>query len=424
MRTLKLPFSDRKKIDQVLPFELEGLFPFDTEEAVFTYTQLAKEEGEAELLVAAARKELVASRLETYRETGHEPRSLMLDAFALEAAWNPLADTALQGTTALLHVGPQESLLLLLRDDGYKFARALRVGYRDLVERASKAAGAPASEFVAGLASGAGVLNVEQAFAPLLRDVEATLRSTEKTMRVRPGKLVVSGAPAGWNGFADGIGQALRIPASVIQWPEEFRGETDGNLGDFAPLVGAAVQSQRSLGLDMRCGEFVYTRAIQLVKGKLMVTGAFAAALILLLILSNVASYFIKAQEADDLKAQMEEIFTDALPNEPMVDPVLQMKTQVRTMKGQLTGGGQGGIVDIFKGMSQAVGGDVAFKINEFHKDASGIRIKAETDSFEQIERIKEAIGALPGLKQIRVSDSKTTATGTVVFELTLEAGT
>jgi type II secretion system protein L len=435
VRNLRLPFSDRKRIDQILPFELEGVFPFDAEDAVFNYFPVSKptkEKPETELLVGAARKELVSSRIETYRATGHEPKNLLVDAFALEAAWlaseNAPLDQTAEGesangdTTALLFLGPDETLLLIVRTDGYRLARSFRIGRRELVARAAKSLGKDAAEIEAAMASGEGRETAEAILRPLMRDVEATLRSSEKTARERPSKLVVGGEMAMWPGVVDAAGLALKIPGEELRWSEAARGSSPtGSLGDFAPLVGAALQSLRGGGLDLRAGEFVYTRAIQLVKGKLFVTGGFAAALLLLLLFSNVFTYFTKSSQSNKLKAEMEQIFSEAMPGEPIVDPVQQIDAQVRTLREQIEGGGGETVVDTLKAISQAVSPTMKFTINEYHKDASGVRIKAETDSYENIDTIKNAIAALPGMKGITVSDSKTTATGGIVFELTVE---
>lgn len=420
LRTLKLQvqFSDRKKIDQVLPFELEGVFPFDPEDAVFNYTIIAKTpEGGAELLVGAARKEFVAGRIEAYRQAGHEPRNLLLDAFALEAAWRaaePVAEEAeAAATTGFLHIGPDESLLLLARGDGYRSARAIRIGYRESVARAARKLAREPEEVAAALRDGS--LAPEGVFAAIVQEVETTLRSAEKTARVRASRLIVSGSAAAWPGVVDALGQALNIPASALRWGDQ-------ELGDYAPLAGAVVQSaQGGGGIDLRSGEFTYTRAIQLVKGKLFLTGAFAAVLLLLIIGGNVATWLVKSRQASVLQDDIEAAFQEAMPNEPVVDPLQQVQAHVRTLRRQVEGTGGQGVVDILKGMSQGVDAGLSFKMGEFHKDASGVRIKGETDSYEHIDQIKNAVSALPGLKDIKVTDSKTTANGTVVFELSLE---
>jgi type II secretion system protein L len=292
-------------------------------------------------------------------------------------------------------------------------ARAIRLGYRESALRAARRLGKPVEEIEAGLRDG--TLAADAVLAGVVQEVETTLRSAEKTSRVRPSRVVVSGAPAAWPGVLDALGQALHMPASALRW-----GETE--LGDYATLAGAIVESSKAGGgIDLRTGEFAYTRAIELVKGKLALTGAFAAVLLLLVIGGNVATWVVKSRQATRLQDDIEAVFLAAMPNEPIVDPLQQVQAQVRTMRGQVEGGSSQGVVDILKGMSQAVEGGVVFKMNEFHRDAAGVRIKGETDSYEHIELIKTAVAGLPGLKCIKVTDSKSTATGTVVFELSME---
>lgn len=432
VRTVKLPFADRKKIDQIIEFELEGLFPFDTEDAVFNYFPVSKSAAETELLVGAARKELVASRLEAYRQTGHEPRNLLVDGFALEPVWRastsaPIAaagDEEALPTTALLHVGRDEAILLLVRDDGYRLARSFRLGRRELLTRAARVAGRSVEELEAAISDGVSADSLDVLLRPLMREIETTFRSTEKMARVRPGRVVLMGLAAEWPGFADASARALRIPCETLQMDEtKLAPGAIASLGDYAPLVGAVLQTVEGGGLDMRAGQFAYTRTIELVRGKLMVTGAFAAILLLLTVAGNAYTYFAKSAEHGRIKAELETVFKEAMPDEPIVDPVQQLEAQVRSLRSQVEGSGGEGVIDTMKAMSASVGSEMAFKISEFHKDTAGFRIRAETDSYENIDAIKNAIGKLPGMKAAVVTDSKTTSTGAIVFELSIEGG-
>ncbi len=424
LRTVKLPFSDRKKIDQVLPFELEGLFPFDPEEAVLNYLIVAPGEEETELLVAAARSELVAARLQAYKDAGHEPRHLWLDGFTLESAWRAGGGAwpEVEGeapTMAFLHLDIDESLVQVARADGYRAARGFRLGRRELTRRLAAAGAQEAGDVEAALERGESVA-LEAWLAPLAREIQKTFVSFEKTARVRPSRLVVSGEAARWPGFADRLAELLGLPVEALGWSGEAAGETDGVPGDFAPLLGAVAQSVAGGGIDLRTGEFTYTRAIQLVRGKLLVTAGLALALVLIVVLGNVFTYLSKDAEAEALQSEIVAIFQESFPNEPIVDPVQQMNAQVRQMRRGTQGAGGMTVVDMLKNVSAAVGPDMKFEIRELHRDASGYRIKGETDSYENIGAIEQKIEAVEGIKDVTVSDSKTTAQGAILFELTI----
>src|SRR5690606_35971569 len=62
-----LPFTETKKIDATLAFEVENLLPFDLEDAIYDYQLVSQAEGKSELLVGVAREEEVRSLLDRLR---------------------------------------------------------------------------------------------------------------------------------------------------------------------------------------------------------------------------------------------------------------------------------------------------------------------------------------------------------------------
>lgn len=428
LRSLTLPFTDRKRIEQVLPFELEGLFPFDPEDAVFNYYRLpTRRERESDLLVAAARKELVGSRLQLYRDCQLEPRNLFLDAFTLEQVWRAcggqspapvevgFGESGAEIVRAFLHIGTDDALLLVSHPDGYRFARSLRTGIAALVRRLAVTVQREPAEIEAALA--ASTLESEERqhlLRPLLREVEQTFLSLEKTVKVRPSRLIVSGLTTHWPCAVDTLGTALGLAAEVMPPLNGI------DLGDFVPLVGCAIQSVQGGGLDLRTGDYAFTRAIELVRGKLMFTGTLALILVLLIVGGNAIAYLTKARENARLKDEIETLFQEAFPNEPMVDPAQQMQAELRKLRRQAEQGPGITVVDTLKSISQAVSPEMSFQIIEFHKDATGYRIKAETNSYENVETIKDAIAKLPGMRKVDVPTSQTKATGGIVFELAI----
>src|SRR5918911_2504666 len=62
-----LPFADPRRIEQVLPAEVEGAIPFDLDEVIWDYTVLSQADGKTEVLVAVPRKSAVESHLASLR---------------------------------------------------------------------------------------------------------------------------------------------------------------------------------------------------------------------------------------------------------------------------------------------------------------------------------------------------------------------
>ncbi len=429
LRSLRLPFSDRKRIDQVLPFELDGVFPFDPEDLVYNYQilQAAKKGEESEILVGATLRERVADRLELYREAGQDPRNLWLDAFALEAA--SAAGHRAEGgeaaeepvPTAWLHVDADRSLLLITTPAGFRTARVIRTGRNQLLSRVAAAGTRSAGDLAQVFEAGAMADERAGLLRPLLRDVEQTLRSVEKSAGVRVARLVASGRMAGWPAMAETMGEELHLPVEQNVWDEAAAGTTDGELGDYAPLVGAAVLARRPEGgFDLRCGEFTYTRAIQLVKGKLIFTGALAGVLLLLVVLGNLFMYMSKSAEADRLRSEITQVFQETFPDQPVVDPAQQMRAETRRLQKAMSGSSGASTVDMLKLLSETVGDDTQFEIRELHKDSTGLRIKAETDSYENIESIRQAIAGAPQVQGAKVENSQKRGE-VIVFDISIQ---
>ncbi len=69
-----LPFSDPKRIEQVLPAEVEGAIPFDLSEVVWDYAVLGQVSGKTDVLVGIVKKEDLRKHLGALESAGIDPR--------------------------------------------------------------------------------------------------------------------------------------------------------------------------------------------------------------------------------------------------------------------------------------------------------------------------------------------------------------
>src|SRR2546425_6533154 len=80
---ITLPFTDARRIEQVLPAEVEGAIPFDLEEVVWDHAILSQSEGRTELLVGIVKKTALQQALHSYAEAGIDPRLVTFAPLAL-----------------------------------------------------------------------------------------------------------------------------------------------------------------------------------------------------------------------------------------------------------------------------------------------------------------------------------------------------
>ena len=76
LRVLELPFSDSRKIDQVVGYELEGQIVHSIEDVVFDHLVVGQRPEGATVMAAAARREDLAALIASAEDHGVHPRAL------------------------------------------------------------------------------------------------------------------------------------------------------------------------------------------------------------------------------------------------------------------------------------------------------------------------------------------------------------
>ncbi|MCI5210695.1 MAG: hypothetical protein D3910_18345, partial [Candidatus Electrothrix sp. ATG2] len=85
LRNITLPFADNKKIEQILPFELDEqlLLPVDQQVIATASTMVNKESGETQLMTAALDKETLSQYIKLFHGQGLEPDHISPTDFVL-----------------------------------------------------------------------------------------------------------------------------------------------------------------------------------------------------------------------------------------------------------------------------------------------------------------------------------------------------
>jgi hypothetical protein len=142
-RLLTLPFSDRRKLEQAVPFALEEHLPFSVEDAVVAYTPLLRDGKNSLVLAALVRKEDLRAHLDLLAAAGLDPKTVTLGSLALSALVNRSRNG--NGPASHLLVELERRRTSVVLDDGgaARSARpAGRAGSTLLMNSADSSAGA------------------------------------------------------------------------------------------------------------------------------------------------------------------------------------------------------------------------------------------------------------------------------------------
>ena len=281
-----LPFTDARRIEQVLPAEVEGAIPFDLEEVVWDHAVLSQANGRTEVLVAVVKKSALQQALAALAEAGIDPRLVTFAPLAL-ATPSERGMVARDGVEApapeaVLDAGPDRADFCLLEDGRPVLARALSSAGAALWDSARSDPRA-----------------ADRLLAPLVRDLKISLRMRGKAGAIS--RLLVGGDLAALPGAAQKLSAELGVPVEPVALAGPAAQVAQGNGADYALALGLALGAQQPRGrLNFRKGEFAFIRDLSQLRGHLTRLAIAAAILLVLAVgLGAVRLASLSRQERD-----------------------------------------------------------------------------------------------------------------------------
>jgi len=255
IRALELPFTDPRKIDQVIGFELEGQIVHALEEVVFDHVTVRSSADGSSVLAVAAKQTDVAAFLEALQGGGVDPRAL----FAAPVAYrslpidDPRADEESGKVPAILDIGHMRTNLFIGRDragiaartilrGGHHLTAALAEGMELTPERAEHWKRTEARLLGTGIAA----LNgrearsnelLRTALTPLVREVRQTLASYRATSHREIGVVHLTGGTARLRGMAGFFQDELDLPVAFLSVPNTLQSQNRATQAAIAPAA-------------------------------------------------------------------------------------------------------------------------------------------------------------------------------------------
>jgi type IV pilus assembly protein PilM len=217
---------------EVIRWEADQHVPFDPENVELDF-QILDPDGDGlqmQVLLVAAKRELVESKLSLLAEIGLEASLVDVEAFALHNAFERNYPEAMRGVVALANVGNETTIVNLLEDGVPVLTRDLPVGARRLREDLQREKGMPADAADRVVQGG----ELDPAF------LQTSNRPVGPLSR-----LYLTGGGSRIPGFSGVLADRLRVPVTQAH-PIERLDIGSGAFGDLsvdevAPLLMLAV---------------------------------------------------------------------------------------------------------------------------------------------------------------------------------------
>ncbi len=438
-RRLQLPFTDARKINQTVPFEVETQVPYEIDDLLLDYQILEKGAESAQILVGLTQREALRELLGTCEAGGIDPRILDFDATALSNV-APFLEEG-DGFVFIVDLGHAKTCLCGLKEGKLHSVRSIPMGGRALTEALQQDLGAEREEaerrkHEAGLALiGSATPTFARSLDRLVKEIERTLNAAENASLGRPDRLLLCGGTAQTRGISEYLQDRLGVPCNPLSLKRDDRlawspGEENSLL--LPQALGLSLRGTLSAPvsrLNLRRDEFIYQRDFQVVRQKFMPSFAIATALIVLLFSGMLIRTINNRSIAADIESQIEKIFRETNPDVTrIVDPIAQMQLSLTDMKRRTEAlglyAGNVTALDVLREISTRVPPalDVTLKVLSIDEDR--IRFQGTTRSFELVERLKTELEKIPFFSSVNVGDVRSERDGGKSFNVTIIMGT
>ena len=438
---LEMPFSDTKRLEATLPFEVENYVPWDLETVVLDY-QVIEKGPPAKVFAAMAPRDRIQRLLDGLTEAGVDPRYVTVDAAALASLVPDLHEEEDEDedpdepgpvrSTVVLDLGATRTLISVVHAGQPRWIRSLDRGADFLTKHDLDDPPDPEDleedDAQAELARRARVKKVRRTWAG---DVRATLLAADQAGFAIE-RVLLCGGGSHVHGLADLVHDATGIDADPLPLPRGQVNPEDSPLPEpehalaYALALRAFVKGSQPV--DFRKEEFAW-HADSRLYARLAMAGAAA---LFLLVAGGLAVHFMEVaklhKQIDTQNQLLVSTVQSAFPEVPEASlgsdrqaiAVMQEKlANVEDRVEALRGFGMTPL-DALKIMSEAVPPNIVVDVDEYLVNNEMIRIRGQTDSFQSVDSIESSIKGQPGWAGATKSDVSKARDGKMRFVVTI----
>ena len=336
-RILSLPFTDPKRIDSVLGFELENYLPFDVDEIVYDYQVLDRSDDSTTLFAAAVKRETMADFLADLKEVGLDPKVVSLDALSYLNLFEHLRETG-PGPVAMVDIGARTTEICVVNGGKVELVRTVLTAGDAVTsalahdfevdgpsaEQLKKQRGIlPSPRTSLGPEDARIAATCAAGLAPLLRDLRQTFQAFRaRSLQGGVAKVLLCGGSSRLLGIHDYLEDQLGVPVEPLSIGNlEFNKLPDPDAGE-AVIPKSLALSLRATGgrshadLNFRQGPFAYQGDFQFLRDKMVYIVLLAVMLLGVAAFKTFTRYRVLDERRETQLAELGEFSVEVLGKE------------------------------------------------------------------------------------------------------------
>lgn len=390
-RTISLPFHSEKKIQQILPFELEPLLPVNNETYISDFHTLDQQADLSMILTAS----IAESRVEPYflKLAGFGIRPKMITPAGYAAAVAFLKEHPQLTDFVWLHITENRITLILIHNRKPWALRTLPGSFLS----SEKLAGC-LYQTITGFCQKTGEdidFDLIVGFSRDFQDRDNFLNTFEKAVgeRAKQGSLYLN------------VPKDQRIQGiDINKWLKAVSPDDTGDiLINFCKGKYSSVSFLKTYFYPIAAGIVLFFFTLGM--------GLFSTSL-------DNSNLYKKISFLDETALS---IFVKTFPDQKRIqDPYLQMKANVQEIMKKtgsdtdrpLTAGKEVRVVDILKELSQKIVPAIDVEISSFLLNAGRLVLSGSTDNFNNVDKIKTGLESSEFFKKVNISSAATDKKG------------
>ncbi|UCD85945.1 MAG: type IV pilus assembly protein PilM [Deltaproteobacteria bacterium] len=425
-RIISLPFTDEKKIEQVVDFEVEGDLPFPLEELVVDYHILQKKEKESRILVSAVEKEFFKNYLSVLATAGIDPRIVDIDSLALfNLSQIITAGNDKEKCLSIIDFGASKTSICIFNNGQVFFVRTIPLAGDSITREVQKDFGlsfAQAEE----IKLHNGELSqdekerlsmiIRKVVGQLLQEISQTFYHFGEMNIKRVDEVFICGGTSNLLNLPEYLTEKLGIEVKKLKVVKEIpnsltrTSELDSISPQSIALALREVSRANVSQINFRKGEFSFRKAIKEIQGSLIFTGVMAFVILFLASFSFFSRYYQTNSQYQELQKETNAIFAETFPGEvKIVDPVRQMQSKIEEMERKIGYSSENAepILDFLQEICERIPNEIKIDVEDLLIDFEQIRMKGKTESIEAVDIIKNELSKNERFKKVEVKDTR-----------------
>ncbi|MEA2101540.1 MAG: GspL/Epsl periplasmic domain-containing protein [Thermodesulfobacteriota bacterium] len=399
-RPVTRPFSDRRKIAGTIGPEMEGLLPGTDNDTVVDFVVLGRDaSGSTRAEAFAVNSSIITETISGLKDAGVDPRIIDSPSVALACGARNIFDLDTHKNYIQMHVGWDYTSLAFLNGRNLVKVASFPLGLRSFFPDD------PMNTDISRAMEDARDKGIENDVI-LMEWTREVLISISGLGMDSDGYVII---PSGYTDRIHGLFSGLEeIEGISLDHPVKKEwvsvATEDALSGCFLACSLALRDEDNADPVNFRQGELSFTQARERIKKMAITMGKVMAVFFVLWFAGAGLAVYLDGRILDDLSSRLEKEFVSVMPKgTPMVNPVVQMEQRLSTLSGKGISDSNGSALETIRDISKAVSPEIDVTMENITIDENGITLWGNTDSYDNVEKIKESLLSLAYIPEVRI---------------------